>query len=93
VWCSAPSLQRNGLVNLAQQLIAAKLNHDIPAPDTPTEPAAITAAIRDADALIKSKVVPPVGTGYLSPSAASILVDKLSTYNKGLSAGGPTHCK
>ena len=91
--CFAPYLQTNGLVNLAQQLIAAKLNLAIPAPNTPSVPAAITAAIRNADALIKSKVVPPVGRGYLSPDSASNLVDTLSAYNEGRSAWGPALCK
>jgi len=52
----------NGLVSLAHQLIAAKLNIA-----TGTDASCIAAIIAAADALIGDLVVPPVGTGHLAP--------------------------
>lgn len=75
----------NGLVSLAHQLIAAKLN--IANGADPTDAAGDIAA---ADALIGGLVVPPVGSGFLAPSDTSALVDALSDYNEGLT--GPGHC-
>jgi len=63
----------NGLISLAHQLIAAKLNVAKGAPPP--------AAIASADALIGGLVVPPVGSGYLDPSAVSSLVDALDAFN------------
>jgi hypothetical protein len=63
----------NGLIQLAHQLIAAKLNV--------ANGATSTSAIGDADALIGDLVIPPVGSGYLDPSATSPLIDALSDYN------------
>jgi hypothetical protein len=73
----------NGLIDLAHQLIAAKLsiaNGAGPAPQ----------AVADADALIGSKVIPPVGSGYIAPADASALVTLLDSFNSGLT--GPGHC-
>jgi cysteine-rich repeat protein len=66
----------NGLVALAHQLCAAKLNvaNGSDASDINDEVAA-------ADALIGNLMVPPVGTGSLSPSSASALVNKLDEFN------------
>jgi hypothetical protein len=75
----------NGLIALAHQLIAAKLN--VANGADPTDAAASIAA---ADALIGSLVVPPVGSGSLSPSSTSALVIALTNYNEG--ATGPGHC-
>ena len=75
----------NGLVSLAHQLIAAKLNIANGADDS-----AIAATITAADALIGALVIPPVGTGSLSPSQTSTLNDTLTDYNEG--AIGPGHC-
>ena len=75
----------NGLISLAHQLIAAKLNVADGA-----DPTAVTAAIAAADALIGALVVPPVGSGSLAPSATSALVDTLTKYNEG--GIGPGHC-
>lgn len=64
----------NGLVILAHQLIAAKLNvaRGAPAP----------AAIASADTLIGSLIVPPVaGAGYLAPADVSALTQALDTFN------------
>jgi hypothetical protein len=75
----------NGLVALAHQLIAAKLNIAKGADGT-----AAAQCIADADALIGGLVVPPVGTGSLAPSATSALIFCLTNYNEGLT--GPGHC-
>ena len=75
----------NGLIDLAHQLIAAKLNVAAGA-----SPAAITTTISAADALIGSLVVPPVGSGSLSTSTTSALVGQLDAYNSGTI--GPGHC-
>ena len=53
----------NGLISLAHQLIAAKLNVASGA-----NASAIASTIAAADALIGGLVVPPVGAGSLAPS-------------------------
>lgn len=75
----------NGLVVLAHQLIAAKLNVAKGADDT-----AVAGAIAAADALIGGLVVPPVGSGALAPSATAALTNTLASYNEGVI--GPGHC-
>jgi len=75
----------NGLIALAHQLIAAKLNVAAGA-----DPTAIAADIATSDALIGSRVIPPLGGGYIAPSLTSGLVGILSSYNEG--ATGPGHC-
>ncbi len=75
----------NGLIFLAHQLIAAKLNICNGADPTP-----IAATIAAADALIDGLVVPPIGSGFLDPSSASGLTDTLDDYNSGLL--GVPHC-
>lgn len=75
----------NGLIALAHQLIAAKLNIAHGSDGT-----AVASAISAADALIGGNVVPPLGTGYLAPSATSALITTLANYNEG--AIGPGHC-
>jgi hypothetical protein len=75
----------NGLIALAHQLIAAKLNVANGASDS-----AVAAFISAADTLIGALVVPPVGGGFLAPSATSSLTDSLASYNEG--AIGPGHC-
>jgi len=75
----------NGLITLAHQLIAAKLNILNGA-----DPTAISATIAAADALIGALVVPPVGSGFLAPSAVSALVTALDDFNTGDT--GPGHC-
>jgi hypothetical protein len=79
------SIQGNGLVSLAHQLIATKLNLAGGA-----NPSAIAAAIADADALIGALVVPPVGSGYLPPRLTSALTQNLDDFNNGVT--GPGHC-
>ena len=75
----------NGLISLAHQLIAAKLNILAGA-----DPSAASAAITAADALIGSLVVPPIGSGYLAPATTSALTQTLDDYNNGVI--GPGHC-
>lgn len=75
----------NGLLQLARQLIAAKLNILNGASATD-----ISATITAADALIGGLVVPPVGGGFLSPGSTSSLIDALSQYNQGNT--GPGRC-
>lgn len=76
----------NGLVSLAHQLIATKLNIAAGA----SVPPVVASAIASADALIAGKVVPPVGSGKLAPSATSSLTETLDEYNNG--ELGPDHC-
>ena len=75
----------NGLISLAHQLIAAKLNIANGSSD-----AAIKSSIDAADALIGNLLIPPVGSGFLSPSTTSALSTALTNYNEG--ATGPGHC-
>lgn len=71
------SAQGNGLVSLAHQLIAAKLNILSGA----IAQAAITNAIAAADAMIANRIVPPIGSGYISPAVTSNLNDVLESFN------------
>ena len=75
----------NGLIALAHQLMAAKLNIA-----NGSDNSAIASAIAAADALIGNLVVPPVGSGSLAPSQTSALNSTLTSYNEG--AIGPGHC-
>jgi hypothetical protein len=75
----------NGLISLAHQLIAAKLNIANGA-----DPTAISSTITAADNLIGGKVVPPVGNGSLTPAQVSALVTALTNFNEGTT--GPGHC-
>ncbi len=72
----------NGLVSLAHQLIAAKLNLA-----NGSDPTPIASTIAAADALIGSLVVPPVGSGYLAPSSTDALTQMLDDYNNGRLGG------
>ena len=78
--------QGNGLITLAHQLIAAKLNIANGADGT-----SVAATIAAADALMGGLGVPPVGAGSLPPSATSSLTNTLDSYNNGLI--GPGHCE
>jgi hypothetical protein len=75
----------NGLLTLAHQLIAAKLNIAAGA-----DGSSVAADIAAADALIGGLVIPPVGSGSLSPAAVSTLVTSLTNFNQGVT--GPGHC-
>jgi hypothetical protein len=76
----------NGLIALAHQLIAAKLN----AAKNGSLPPSIAACVADTDALIGGLVISPVGTDFLDPSATSALITCLANYNEG--AVGPGSC-
>ena len=75
----------NGLIILAHQLIAAKLNIANGA-----DPSAAAAAIAAADAQIGALVVPPIGAGFLSPASVNSTASTLDEFNNGLI--GPGHC-
>jgi hypothetical protein len=68
----------NGLLILAHQLIAAKLNIAAGA-----DPSCIQDTIAAADALIGNLVIPPVGDGYLSPRDVGSLAGILGQFNEG----------
>lgn len=68
----------NGLLILAHQLIAAKLNIAAGA-----DPSCIQDAIAEADALIGDLVIPPIGDGYLSPREVGSLAGLLGRFNEG----------
>jgi hypothetical protein len=78
----------NGLVSLAHQLIAARLNLASGAQPTP----AVLQAITDANSLIGGLVIPPIGSGFLLPSSTDALNTALDNYNEGLAPGGPPSC-
>jgi hypothetical protein len=87
----AQSASGNGLVALAHQLIAAKLNLA-----NGSDPTNIASTIAAADALIGNNVVPPVGTDNLPTSSTNSLTDALDDYNNGRISGvancpTPTH--
>lgn len=82
----ATSVNGNGLVALAHQLIATKLNLA-----SGSTGSAVTQAVSDADTLIGGLVVPPVGTGYLASTSTSALTHALDDFNKGDT--GPGHCE
>ncbi len=75
----------NGLISLAHQLMAAKLNVASGADDS-----SVAGAIAAADALIGGLIVPPVGAGSLPASATSALTATLTSFNEGTI--GPGHC-
>lgn len=74
----------NGLVALAQELIAAKLNIANGA-----SPSSVAFSLTSADTLIGSLVIPPVGTGTLPLSATSTLTTRFNLYNNGIVGPGP----
>ena len=73
----------NGLISLAHQLIAAKLNVAVGASGSAD-------VIADADLLIASLVVPPVGSGTLKTKDTSELVGKLDAFNNSDGSCGGT---
>jgi hypothetical protein len=72
------SVRGNGLLILAHQLIAAKLNIAAGA-----DPSCIKETIAAADALIGDLVIPPIGNGYLAPRDAAPLAGILGQFNEG----------
>ena len=75
----------NGLIALAHQLIATKLNVA-----NGSDSAAIADVVAQADQLIGYGVVPPGGSAYLSLDGTWELTQLLTGYNEG--AIGPGHC-
>lgn len=75
---------QNGLVVLARQLIAAKLNVANGADPTP-----IQSELTAANILIGFLVVPPVGGDSLPPSAVRDLVQRLEDFNHGVLSPDP----
>lgn len=77
----------NGILALAHQLIAAKLNIASGA----SVPNGVASCISAADSLINGQVIPPVGAGSLDPGATNTLTTCLREYNEGDT--GPGHCQ
>jgi len=75
----------NGLIILAHQLIAAKLNILQGANPTP-----VAAVISAADAQIGGLIVPPIGAGFLTPASVNANAQTLDDFNNG-NLGVP-HC-
>jgi len=75
----------NGLISLAHQLIAAKLNIA-----NGVSPSTIASAIASANSMIGGLVAPPVGSGSLAPGATGGLTTTLDNFNSGVT--GPGHC-
>src|SRR5262249_30025870 len=75
----------NGLISLAHQLIAAKLNIAAGADPTP-----IQATIAAADVQIGNLIVPPIGSGFLDPDDTDANAQLLDQYNNGKL--GVNHC-
>ena len=75
----------NGLIILAHQLIAAKLNVAGGA-----DPSFIASTIAASDAQIGGLVVPPVGSGSLTSASTSANAHTLDDWNNGIT--GPGHC-
>lgn len=71
-------VRTNGLVSVAHQEIAAKLNIASGA-----DASCVAQTLANLDALIGDLVIPPVGTGYLMPSVTSSYVNTLTQYNEG----------
>jgi len=77
--------KRDGLLALAHQLIAAKLNVAAGA-----DGSAVATTITAADALVAGLVVPPVGDGSLDPGVTATYTATLAAFNEG--AIGPGAC-
>jgi parallel beta helix pectate lyase-like protein/polymorphic membrane protein len=85
------SIHRNGLVIVAHQEIAAKLNIANGA-----DGSCIAQTLADLNSLIGDLVIPPVGNGYLAPQEVLVFLETLDDYNEGrlctpeCSEGSPT---
>lgn len=71
-------VRTNGLVSVAHQEIAAKLNIASGANGS-----CIQQTLASLDALIGDLVIPPVGTGFLLPRQTSSYASILTQYNEG----------
>jgi hypothetical protein len=69
-------VQGNGIISLAHQLIATKLNIALGA-----DAVGVIEAVLAADDLIGDLVVPPIGSSYLHPSSTSSLTQTLDDFN------------
>lgn len=72
------AVRGNGLVSLAHQLIAAKLNV---ARGNSGMPPSVLASCDDA---VQGLIVPPAGDGYLAPNVTSGLTQMLDDFNNGI---------
>jgi hypothetical protein len=86
-------VEGNGLVSLAHQLIAAKLNVATGTAPYPTD------TIAQADFLIGNLIIPPYGTGRLDPNLTDPVTRLLDMFNNGKAdydsdgdIDGPPHC-
>ena len=77
-------VQGNGIVSLCRQLIATKLNIANGA-----DPDPIQDTVDNADNLIGSLLVPPIGSGSIDPSVTSSLTQALDDFNNGVDGD---HC-
>jgi hypothetical protein len=75
----------NGLLELAHQLVTAKLNIAAGA-----DGSVVATTIAAADAMVAGLVVPPVGDGFLDPGVTAAYTATLSSFNQG--AIGPGTC-
>jgi hypothetical protein len=75
IWNTAAA--GNGLLALAHQLMAAKLNLIAGA----LAPSSVSDDIAAADALIGNRVAPPIGNDHLPPTLTSELTDDLEEFN------------
>jgi hypothetical protein len=101
IWNTKPGT--NALIQLAHQLMAAKLNEltnasswgMVCASGTPWR-TTVDATIAAADALIGGLVIPPVGSGFIASNPTiSGLINDLTNFNEGTDAGctvGPPSC-
>jgi hypothetical protein len=76
----------NGLVSLAHQLIATRLNLLLGA----NPPRSVVEVVGEADAAIGALIVPPVGTGRLDPAVTAPWTRELEAFNTGVT--GPGRC-
>ena len=72
------SVRGNGLVSLAHQLIAAKLNV---ARGNTSVPSSV---LDSCDGVVQGLVIPPVGEGYLAPGTTSGFTQVLDDFNNGI---------
>lgn len=72
------AVRTNGLVSLAQQEIAAKLNIANGA-----DGSCIEQTLAQVDALIGNLIIPPVGNGFLRPRVVAAYLSTLGNYNSG----------
>jgi hypothetical protein len=72
------AVRTNGLVTLAHQEIAAKLNIA-----NGTDGTCIEETLTEVDGLIEDFVVPPVGSGFLPPRDVEAYARTLALYNHG----------